>query len=164
LQEEVNEKTIALSIRTTKMTASILKVAMRQFLAGAGKVKNKLTSDKPVSGKQTMKQLMKQNTQLTNIEVTDGNIRSFERIARKYYIDFSLKKDSATTPPRYIVFFKAKDVDVMTLAFKEYSDVQLKKNKRLSVRNRLENAQEVAKNNHDRERVKVKEKEQSPSL
>jgi hypothetical protein len=136
---------------------------MRQFLAGVGKVTNKLTSDKPVSGKQTMKQLMKQNTQLTNIEVTDGNIRSFERIARKYYIDFSLKKD-LSTPPKYMVFFKAKDVDVMTLAFKEYSGVQLKKNKRLSVMNRLKNAQEVAKNNHDRERVKVKEKEQSPSL
>ena len=43
----------------------------------------------PVSyhGKQSMEKLMKQNCQLTNIEVTDGNIKSFENNARKYHID-----------------------------------------------------------------------------
>src|SRR5699024_7613856 len=65
--------------------------------------------------------LMKQNCQLTNIEVTDGNIKSFEKYARKYGIDFSLKKDNSMSPPRYYVFFKARDVDVMTAAFKEYT-------------------------------------------
>jgi uncharacterized protein YueI len=83
-----------------------------------------------MAGKQTMRKLMKQHTQLANIEITDGNIRSFERIARKYHIDFSLKKDSSLSPPRYLVFFKAKDVDVMQSAFREYAGKQLKKNEK----------------------------------
>lgn len=136
MQEEVNEKTIALSVRTARMTASVLKAAMRQFLLQQEKAKQKRNAkaaqksvgkETPTRGKQTMKQLMEQNSQLTNIEVTDGNIKSFERVARKYQIDFSLKKDASVTPPKYIVFFKAKDVDVMTAAFKEFSAKELKK-------------------------------------
>ena len=68
---------------------------------------------------------MNQGCQLSNIEVTDGNIKSFEKCARKYSIDFSLKKDTSISPPRYFVFFKAKDVDVMTAAFKEYTGKSL---------------------------------------
>lgn len=50
------------------------------------------TKDKSYRGKQTMDKLMRQNVQLSNIEITDGNIKSFERVAKKYSIDFSLKK------------------------------------------------------------------------
>lgn len=48
--------------------------------------------DKTYKGKQSLDKLMKQNVQLSNIEITDGNIKSFERVAKKYSIDFSLKK------------------------------------------------------------------------
>lgn len=41
---------------------------------------------------------------MSNIEVTDGNIKSFERVARKYGVDFALKKDVSSQPPRYLVF------------------------------------------------------------
>ncbi|MFR5150302.1 MAG: PcfB family protein [Ruminococcus sp.] len=67
---------------------------------------------------------------MTNIEITDKNIKSFDRVARKYSIDYSLKKDSSTDPPRYLVFFKAKDVDVMTKAFQEYAGISMKKRRR----------------------------------
>ena len=43
-----------------------------------------------------------------------------------------------------MVFFKAKDVDVMTKAFQEYSGVVLNKNKRVSIRKRLSLAKEKA--------------------
>ena len=42
--------------------------------------------------KQTMRQLMKQNAGVSNIEITDSNIKAFESTATKYNIDFSLKK------------------------------------------------------------------------
>ena len=130
MQEEVNDKTIALSVKTAKMTGTVLKAVLKKFLEEQAKAKQKIKTKaaEPKHGKQTMKQLMKQNTQLTNIEVTDGNIKSFEKIARKYGIDFSLKKDASETPPKYIIFFKAKDIDVMTAAFKEYTKDDLKKN------------------------------------
>ena len=129
MQEEVNDKTIALSVKTAKLTGTVLKAALKKFLSEQEKMKQKIKAKaaQPKQGKQTVKQLMKKNAQLTNIEVTDGNIKSFERTARKYGIDFALRKDASENPPRYIVFFKAKDVDVMTAAFKEFTANDLKK-------------------------------------
>ena len=68
-----------------------------------------------------MRQLTKRGEKVTNIEITDKNIKAFEHTAKKYGIDFALKKDTTETPPRYLVFFKGKDIDVLTAAFKEFS-------------------------------------------
>jgi len=140
VQDEVNEKTVSLCIRGGKITAQLLKAAMRKALAQMEQEKAKQkqqskvekqqddkTKDKSYRGKQTMDKLMRQNVQLSNIEITDGNIKSFERVAKKYSIDFSLKKDTTAKPPRYFVFFKARDADVMTAAFKEYTGKSLNK-------------------------------------
>lgn len=159
MQEEVNDKTIALSVKAAKLTGTVLKAVLRKFLEEQAKAKQKAKTKaaQPKHGKQTMKQLMKQNTQLTNIEVTDGNIKSFEKVARKYGIDFSLKKDATETPPKYIIFFKAKDIDVMTEAFKEYTKDDLKKTNKPSLRKRLAKAVETVRNH--REKVKQKSKD-----
>lgn len=178
MQEEVNAKTIALCVQGAKVTSSALKVAMRKFLQelnkkdqvkqaekagqakerGAAKERQRQEKKKP-HGKQTIKQLQEQGAQLTNIEITDNNIKSFDRVARKYGIDYSLKRDTSTDPPRYLVFFKAKDVDVMTAAFKEYAGVTLKEKEKQkeSVRKKLQ--KKVQKNkSKQRQRVKVKQK------
>ncbi len=84
---------------------------------GREKARKKIEKKKP-HGKQTIKQLNAQGVQLSNIKITDENIKSFDRVARKYGIDYSLKKEVGADPPKYLVFFKAKDVDVMTAAFR----------------------------------------------
>ena len=48
---------------------------------------------KTYRGKQSIKHLMRQNAAISNIEVTDGNIKSLERTASKYGLDVALKKD-----------------------------------------------------------------------
>lgn len=77
-----------------------------------------------------MEKLKEQNCELSNIEITDGNIKSFEKYARKYNVDYCLKKDRSSEPSRYYVFFKARDVDSMTAAFKEYTGWSMKKSKK----------------------------------
>lgn len=119
--------------------------------------------DKTYRGKQSIDKLMKQNVELSNIEITDGNIKSFERVAKKYGIDFSLKKDVNADPPRYYVFFKARDADVMTAAFKEYTGKSLNKDKKPSVRKKLQQAISKSLKKH-RELEKTKGKEKEPSL
>lgn len=176
MQDEVNEKTVSLCIRGGKITAQLLKGAMRKALAQMEQEKAKQkqqskvqkqqddkTKDKSYRGKQTMDKLMRQNVQLSNIEITDGNIKSFERVAKKYSIDFSLKKDTTAKPPRYFVFFKARDADVMTAAFKEYTGKSLNKTKKPSVRTKLKDAITQAKDKN-REREKTKQKEKEPTL
>ncbi|MBC2002642.1 PcfB family protein [Listeria booriae] len=137
MQEEINHKTIALSINTTKMSARTLKKALSQFLRMGGFVakKNKLRSH---TGKQSLKNLMKQNTGLSNVEITDDNIGSFKRTARKYGLDFALKKDNTTETSTYLVYFKGRDVDVMTQAFKEYTQKYVKSHDKPSIIDKLQ--------------------------
>ena len=172
MQDEVNEKTVSLCIRCGKVTANLLKAAMKKALVKMEQEKQKLQGqkqpkqdkeDKTYKGKQSMDKLMKQNVQLSNIEITDGNIKSFERVAKKYSIDFSLKKDVNADPPRYYVFFKARDADVMTAAFKEYTGQSLNKDKKPSVMKKLQQAISKSLKKH-RELEKTKGKEKEPSL
>jgi len=172
VQDEVNEKTVSLCIRCGKVTANLLKAAMKKALTKMEQEKQKLQGqkqpkqdkeDKTYKGKQSMDKLMKQNVQLSNIEITDGNIKSFERVAKKYSIDFSLKKDVNADPPRYYVFFKARDADVMTAAFKEYTGQSLNKDKKPSVRKKLQQAISKSLKKH-RELEKTKGKEKEPLL
>ena len=177
MQEEVNQKVISLSIQGVKITASVLKAALRKFLEMDNRRKQKATQvkmaektgraqekgrekarkDRP-HGKQTIKQLNAQGVQLSNLKITDENIKSFDRVARKYGIDYSLKKEVGADPPKYLVFFKAKDVDVMTAAFREYAGVELKKKqvKKPSVRKKLQKS--VERKAKHRQRVKQRQK------
>jgi len=169
LQDEINEKIVALSIRAGsqgfRVTSSVLKAAMRKYLQNQEKQKTqnslKQTERSVPRGKQTVAQLMDQKQGLTNIEITNRNIKSFERVANKYKIDFALKKDKSVDPPRYLVFFKAKDVDVMTAAFKEFSAKELIKMNKPSIQKRLTKYKQKAKDqNKHRERTKQKERGQ----
>ena len=98
---------------------------------------------------------MKQNAGVSNIEITEGNIKAFESTAKKYGIDFALKKDSTETPPRYLVFFKGRDADALTAAFKEFSAKKLNRDKKPSIRKALAAAKDKAKQlNAARDKVK----------
>lgn len=159
MQEETNEKTIALYIKTGKLTAQQLQKAMKALLA---QMKKQHDRQKIPHGKQTLKQLMKQNAGVSNIEITEGNIKAFESTAKKYGIDFALKKDSTETPPRYLVFFKGRDADALTAAFKEFSAKKLNKEQKPSIRKALATFREAAKQlNANRQKTKHKDREVS---
>ena len=151
MQEETNEKTIALYIKTGKLTAQQLQKAMKALLA---QMKKQHDRQKIPHGKQTLKQLMKQNAGVSNIEITKDNIKAFESTAKKYGIDFALKKDSTETPPRYLVFFKGRDADVLTAAFREFSKKKLDKERKPSVRRDLAEKKTEAAQTAKRDKVK----------
>ena len=151
MQEETNEKTIALYIKTGKLTAQQLQKAMKALLA---QMKKQHDKQKIPHGKQTLKQLMKQNAGVSNIEITKDNIKAFESTAKKYNIDFSLKKVKGEQT-RYLVFFKGRDADVMTAAFQEFSAKKLNRDKKPSIRKALAAAKDKAKQlNAARDKVK----------
>ena len=88
-------------------------------------------------GKQSVKELVGQNQGVQNIEISDKNIKDFDRVARKYGIDYAVKRDTTEAIPKYLVFFKARDGDALNAAFREYSAVTAKKKERPSVIQRL---------------------------
>ena len=137
MQEEVTQKTIALVIKTAKLDANVLKAAMRMYLS------HRRQKAQKTHGKTSVKKLVGEGVGVSSIEVTDGNIKSFERVARKYNVDFAVKKDKTTDPPKYVVFFKGRDADAVAQAFKEFVYGNEKRKGRTSVREKLKRFRDV---------------------
>ena len=156
MQEEITQKTLALCVEASKMTAQLLQQAMKKVLADMEKHKK---NPQLRHGKQTLRQLMKHNTGVSNIEITDQNIRAFSSTAKKYGLDFALKKDTSGEHTRYMVFFKGRDADVITAAFREFSAKNLAKEKKPSIRRRLTKAKEQAKRQELERGEKVKNRD-----
>ena len=152
MQDEVREKSVAFVIRVGKtggkLSASMLKYAIEQYL-------KQQRNPRTPHGKQSVKSLVRQGAGVQNIEITDKNIRSFQSVARKYGVDYALKKDTSSQPPRYLVFFKARDTDALTAAFREFSGKQLKRSKKPSILVQLKKFQEQIVN-HDKARNRAK--------
>ena len=158
MQEEVTGKSVALIIDGAKMSEQVLEKALQKFLEAQ---KNK--SPKMHRGKQTLKQLAGQNAGLANIEISDKNIKAFTHVAKKYHVDFALKKDTTAEQPRYLVFFKSRDADAITAAFQEFASRKMGRDEKPSIREQLAKAREqvAQKVKHralDREKFKVKER------
>ena len=115
-------------------------------------------------GKTSVKKLVCEGVGVSSIEITDGNIKSFERIAKKYNIDFAIKKDKTTDPPKYVVFFKGRDADVVAQAFKEYVYGNERKKGRVSVREKLKKFIDAVFKDKNRERSRDKNKDRGNSL
>ena len=157
MQEEVTQRTVALCVEATKLSAGMLQQAMKKVLdemqKGVTGHKTKLHH-----GKQTLRQIMKHNTGVSNIEITDQNIRAFSATAKKYGIDFALKKDTSDEIPRYLVFFKGRDADVITAAFREFTAKTLSKEQRPSIRKVLAAAKQKAAQQPKRAKEKIKQR------
>ena len=163
MQDEVNTKVVAIAIKGGKITGEMLEKALKKFVEEIEKAQKTASQPKTYQGKQSIKHLVEQNAAISNIEVTDGNIKSFESTASKYGIDYALKKDTSEQPPRYLVFFKGRDVDVMTQAFKEFSAKKVKQNDKPSLKQKLSRSREQSKVQH-KEKVKVKNKDRGVEL
>ena len=164
MQEEVDEKTMALVISGGKISAGILKDALARYVRHVEERRRLTRTEKREEkraeraaaekakenefrpGKKSLNSMMKEGSQLTNIEITDKNIKSFEKVARKYSIDYSLKKDKSVDPPKYLVFFR--------------TGVTLKKSRKVSIRKRLQKAIQRSAKHREREKVKQKDRGQ----
>ena len=85
MQEEVEQRVVTLVVDCAKLTEQELRKALAKMLE---KLKAQKQGKQP-HGKMTVKQLAAQNKGMQSIEVTDKNIGSFTKIARKYGIDFA---------------------------------------------------------------------------
>ena len=153
MQEEVDQKTIALAVKTGKLTAQVLQAAIRKYLAARQK-----GTGKAHHGQQSLRQLKKDGSALSNIEITDANIAAFKPCAKKYGVDFTLRKDKTTQPPHYVVIFKSRDADNLEQAFKEFTAKKLSREAKPSIRKALSVLREAAGRNVQRAKEKIRER------
>lgn len=102
-----------------------LREAVQAPVKAAGKAAvNKIH---PTTGKQSVKTLIRQGQGVSSIPLADEGMKDFQKIAKKYGVDFAVVKDKKASPPVYTVFFKAKDTDAITRILQDYSAKQVKK-------------------------------------
>ena len=99
MQDEVNTKVVAIMIKGGKISAEVLKKALDKFVQEIEKAQKQMQQPKTYRGKQSIKHLMSQNAAISNIEVTDGNIKSFERTASKYGLDLHSRRTFPLSRP-----------------------------------------------------------------
>lgn len=127
-----------------RLTEQALQKAIQKFLE---------QKSKPAHGKQTMRQLMKQNAGVSNIEITDSNIKAFESTAKKYNIDFSLKRLRASRP--VTLCFQRPGRGRYDRSVSRVSAKKLNREKKPSIRKALAAAKDKAKQlNAARDKVK----------
>jgi membrane-bound lytic murein transglycosylase B len=158
MQEEVEYRTVALTINSAKMTGRVLQAALQKVLDEMRR--RRMMKPNTTQGKQSVKELIGQNAGVSNIEVASQNIKSFERVARKYGVDYALKKDTTGVLPKYLVFFKARDADALTAAFTEFTSKMMRPRDKPSLRAELKRFTEMVKSNFV-ERSRRKERERA---
>ena len=136
MQEEVESRTVNLAITTTKLTVRTVVSAAQMYLRHRKEMAAKKLDEKP-TGKQTVKDLIGQNQGVSSIDIAKTDLRGFEGVARKYGVDYAIRKDRSVIPPKYLVFFKARDADALTAAFNEYSAKVMNRSRKPSVLKQL---------------------------
>ena len=154
MQEEVTQKSVALVIRTGRMTADALRKAILEY------IRHRIQNRMPPTGKTTVRRLLRKTQGASTISVDAGCIREFERTAKKYGVQYAIKKDKSESPPKYVVFFKAGDTDVIHQAFKEFVGINERKRERPSLRQKLKAlVQSLSSERQHKERQRSREKE-----
>ena len=164
MQEEVENRTVNLAISTTKLTGRTILNAYRLWKShhNAAKAKNAAEmakEDTTPHGKQTIQELIGQNQGVSSIDIQNTNIRDFEKIANKYGVDYAITRDKSVTPPKYMMFFKARDADALTAAFAEYSNQRLKAKDKPSVLKQLNKLKELVASIPSKVRNKSQERD-----
>ena len=159
MQEEIENKIVVMITNCTKLTAAELRRALEKVLAQvkSSRSRKQQKQEEVPHGKMTVKELAQKDKGMQSIEVNDDTIGAFNRVARKYGIDFAPFKVKGED--KYLVFFKAPDTDAMTAAFTEYTQKQVKQASRPSMLAKLQQLREQVKNVvHDRTRRKELER------
>ncbi len=135
IDEDVSRRTIAVSIKATKLTGRGAGPGVSG--GGAGRSRKRTGPARRPHGKQTVRQLMGHGAATNSIEVESP--KDFDRVARKWNVDYAFYK---TGPDKYLLFFKSGQADAITACFSEYSRRVMKRSKsrRVPIREQLKRA------------------------
>ena len=114
MQEDIERRTVAVSVTATKLTG---KVIARALAAVLRKIQKEQRKGQAPQGRQSVKKLMNHGAATNNLPL-DGDTRLFDQVARKYNVDYAFHK---TGPKKYLLFFKATQADAITACFSDYT-------------------------------------------
>lgn len=129
VSRETMNKSINIAVKVSKPTLKAFIKALKVIVGKPTKAIGKAVGEKihPTKGKQSVKTLVRQGQGVSSIPLADEGLKDFQKIAKKYGVDFAVVKDKNEDPPVYTIFFKAKDMDVISRILQDYSNKQEKK-------------------------------------
>lgn len=147
IDKEISGKSVNIAVRMLKPELDQFMKGLNKAVQVPAKTAGKAVVNKihPTSGRQSIKTLIKQGQGVSSIPLADEGLRDFQKIAKKYGVDFAVVRDREKSPPVYTVFFKAKDTDAVTRILQDYSAKQIKKPSvaKTSVLEKLKNFKEI---------------------
>lgn len=164
MHEKVNDKAINLAVSISKLTAAEIKKAVAKLLTELETSLNGLTVQKEKAdktpelkqGKQTLKQLSKHRDGLSTVELNSPDLRLLYRSMKRHNVDFAAVKDGKG---KYTLFFKGKDADSVTHAFKQYTQKLVNRANAPSIGKMLAAAKQAAQAlNAGRDKAKTQSK------
>ena len=171
MQEEIENRTVNLVITTSKLTVRTLMDGIRRFINQSGvqtrvsreriakaEVRARQKAEGP-HGKQTVKQLIRHGNGLKRIPVQGERLKEFERVLKRYGVDFAIMKEAQPESPRFLVFFKAKDEEVLSSVLADCTRRQMEHDdpNRISVMKLLEAMKEKVAAIPRKDRMKEKD-------
>jgi hypothetical protein len=158
LQEQIDREAIGITLKASRLTAKGLAKA---FMAVVRKIQKEHQKAQTPHGRQSAKKLMNHNVPTNTIPI-EGDRGLFDRVARKWSVDYHIHK---TGPKKYLLLFKSGQADAVTAALSEYSVLVMKRarNKRPPIMEQFRKAAEraererPAQREHKREREVVRE-------
>ncbi len=149
MQEDIDRKTVAVFIKATKFSARVLAASLSMVLRHMQKKYHKAQTP---HGRQSVRKLLRHGA-ATNSLPLDGETRLFDRVARKFKVDYAFYQ---TEPGKYLLFFKSGQADAIQACFSEYTKLVMarSKQKQPPIREQL---QRIA----ERVRAKPKERERT---
>ena len=129
VSREVANKCVQLAIKMSKPEVDMFMRGLKAVVKAPVKATGRAIANKihPTRGKQSVKTLIRQGQGVSSIPLADEGLKDFQKIAKKYGVDFAVVKDKNEDPPVYTIFFKAKDMDAVTRILQDYSNKQVKK-------------------------------------
>ena len=115
MQEYVEERTIAISVKAAKLSGKVLAATCKKVFAEIAKQQE---AAKPPKGRQSVRKLMNHHGGKNAMKYV-GAPKDFDRIAKKFHVDYAFHK---TGPGHYLLFFKADQADAIQAAFGKYTE------------------------------------------
>ena len=109
VDREIANKSVNIAIKMLKPELDQLMKGLSKAVQAPVKAAGKAAVNKihPTTGKQSVKTLIRQGQGVSSIPLADEGLKDFQKIAKKYGVDFAVVRDREKSPPVYTVFFKA---------------------------------------------------------
>ncbi len=158
MQEEIERQTVALVFKASKFTVESLSHAMKKALEKG------LTHTPHISepsGKMTLSDLIGKGEKAEKIEISKDSLKTFQKTADKYNVDYAIHKEPDGDKYKYYVFFQAKDTAAIESAFKEYAAENEKRKE--SLQRKLDKKKEIVRKRKEKEQSKEKNRNKEQS-